>query len=294
MCINKYQEGLKKVSAPYKANLWSLYLDTLVASIDSNEELDVNNKLTNASKATLLKEAFKEASEAKCLSEKYYIKWLDLVTDSEALGILETGTSDIPQSVDLWKLRLGYTTLTETPSDVDKIFHDGIKQLQGKSLPLWYRYIRYYKLLKRNKKVQAIYQDGSKQWPEVAQVLKPQYIEWLYAIEDMKIVRQEYKRLAEQKPYCKELHITMSKLESMEIKWNFDKWIQVHELACQQLGKEDIDVWINYALFFRNFHQTEDMNAKLQSIYNRAVVTLMSILVSGFKEKYLRSVQSLS
>mgnify|MGYP005985620397 FL=1 len=86
-CFDKYKEGLSKVPPSERSSLWSMYLDCLV---DAQRE---NNGMPKIEKTDLLKSALEQASEEKYLPERYYMHWLELVTDEEALHILEKGNS---------------------------------------------------------------------------------------------------------------------------------------------------------------------------------------------------------
>lgn len=176
--------------------------------------------------------------------------------------------------------------MTDKKSKVDEVFSQGIEMLKERSLPLWFMYLRYYSLLSRDNKVESIYSEGIKQPQEISQVLKPRYIEWLAIHKKMSDARKMYNILANEKPYCKELHSTMAKLESSEINHNYEAWARVHELACKQFGEEDVDVWINHILFYLHFNKSDDVNEKVQRIYAEAEVKLSPLLQSDFKEKY--------
>lgn len=279
---------MEKVSDSCKPKLWSRYLDTLLSSIVTNEDLTPSKKLKNTFRAGLIKKAFRQASEENCLSEQYYMKWLDLAMDSEIPDILAKVSFDTPQPVHMWKSRFKDAVFNQIQDSesIDKIFYEGIKQLQSKSLPLWLEYIKYYKFHNNKNKVKSIYQDGFKQSPEISQILKPQYIQWLCFIEGIENARAQYKILVNQLPHCLQLHKTMYQMESMELKWNFIEWGQVHELACKQFGNNDIDVWIDYGVFYSEFNKTKDVHQNLQNIYNRAVSTLKANLVLSFKTRF--------
>ncbi|KAJ3634573.1 hypothetical protein MTP99_007523 [Tenebrio molitor] len=283
LCFTKYQEGLKKVSSSEKANLWLMYLDCLV------ETQRENNELPNSVKSDLLKTALEQASSEKYLTEKYYIKWLELVTDEEALNLLEKGTSALPHSIDLWKLHLRYATMTDKNLKVDEVFKRGVDMLKERSLPLWFMYLRYYGLLARDDIIDSIYRKGITQPQEISETLKPKYIEWLALSKGINDARKMYNILANEKPYCKELHATMSKLESTEIDHDYEIWAQIHELACKQFGEEDVDVWINHILFYLHFNKSDNVNEKVQRICREAENTLSPLLQSDFREKYAKA-----
>mgnify|MGYP005985358979 FL=1 len=182
-------------------------------------------------------------------------------------------------------MRLRYATMTDRKSKVDEVFKQGVEKLNETSLPLWLTYIRYCGLLSDDR-IRDIYEEGIKGPPEVSEVLKPKYIEWLAFMEGVEAARTKYNELANKQPFCKELHFTMSKLESTEFDHDYDAWARVHELACKQFGEEDVDVWINHILFYLHFHKIDNVGEKVQQICVEAERTLSPLLVSYFKEKY--------
>lgn len=195
------------------------------------------------------------------------------------------GTKNSPQSLDLWKLQLRYAIMSERNVEVDKVFKEGVEKLDKRSLPLWYMYLRYYSLMSRDDVISDTYQKATKHSPEISDNLKPRYIEWIALSKGMKEAREKYNTLAQEQPFCKELHLTMSKLESAEIDHNYETWGKVHELACKQFGEDDVDVWINHILFYLHFRKS-DVNEKVETIYREAEAKLAPLLKSEFKEKY--------
>ncbi|EEZ99856.2 U3 small nucleolar RNA-associated protein 6 homolog [Tribolium castaneum] len=285
LCFAKYEEGLKKVSPSEKASLWSVYLDCL------EEARLENNQLPDILKT--LKMALKQASDENYLPDRYYIKWVELANDKEVLHILEKGTSAFPESIDLWKLLLRYATINDMEKKVNEIFDKGTQMLKENSLPLWFMYLRYYGLLAKDDVIDSTYRKALTQPPEISQVLKPRYIEWLALQKGINDARKMYNVLANQEPFCKELHSTMSKLESMEIQHDYKVWACVHQLACKQFGREDVDVWINHILFYLHFNKTDSVNENVQRIYRDAENTLTPLLLPDFKERYEKALSEL-
>lgn len=77
LCIEKYKEGLKKVSPSKRLELWNLYIDYLV-------EMQTDDfGLSKVLKETTLREAYEQASEEGFLSEKYYLSWIQFTTEIE-------------------------------------------------------------------------------------------------------------------------------------------------------------------------------------------------------------------
>lgn len=274
-CFEKYREGLLKVTPSKKQKLWTLYLEFLFEIV--RESADVTSTL---------KMALREASQDKFLSERFYVAWLNLIRDEPnlALQVAEKGTTDFPHSVDLWNLHLYYQILRGDSEKVATVFKLGVKNLKENALPIWKAVIEYY----QNKdNLQAIYEDGVKQPQRISDVLKPHYLNWLTLTKGIEAARQVYTRLSVEKPYCKEMHRMMTEMESMQPNPNYMAWEKVHEIACQQFGKEDADVWINYISFYLHFYTKHDNpSQRINGLYNRAQQTLSTVLILEFLTKY--------
>ncbi|GJQ84176.1 hypothetical protein Trydic_g2852 [Trypoxylus dichotomus] len=278
-CIERYREGLTKVPPEEREQLWTFFLNCL---IDCRQE---HHGVAIHFKTSLLKEALEDAFKHGYLAEKHYIQWLDLVDDNGKLEILKRGVEQIPQSVELWKVYLRTQIVSDDRQGIEAVFRAGVEALQGKALPLWTGVIRYYLLSADDDTMEALYREGVRQPQEVSDVLKPEFVEWLAIAKGMRHAREEYLALARQQPYCKELHNTMSKLESTEIDFNFDAWENVHRLACEQFGKEDVDVWMNWIQYYMDFRRGSVSKAILQQIYMDAQNSLPEVLFLSFKDK---------
>ncbi|KAB0795579.1 hypothetical protein PPYR_12418 [Photinus pyralis] len=272
-CIAKYKEGLFKVTPSTKPKLWVLYLDFLI-HLHENTDFGVS---------TILKMALRDASEDKSLLERFYIVWLDLVSDELdlAIQILEKGTSEFPYSVELWNLLLHHSILKNDSEKVSQVFKLGVKRLKDKSLPLWQTVIQYYR---NEDSVSEIYEDGVAQPKEISDVLKPQYIYWLATKKGTEVARQVYARLSVNRPYCYSLHKVMSEIESKEESKNLKAWEKVHEIACSQFGKEDIDVWISRIHFY--LHHYVEQSQRVHLLYKQAQQNLPKTLVVDFLSSY--------
>lgn len=176
---------------------------------------------------------------------------------------------------------------------INEVFNIGTKALKGKALPLWCSIVRYHYLTSSEDYINSIYQDAIKQPEEISSVLKPQYMQWLVLTKGMDAARQVYLKLCVEKPYCKELHEEMSKLESTAIASNYTAWEKVHKLATEQFGEVDVDVWINYIKFYLcNNKKVQNINDCVQRIYKQAENKLPNVLMFEFIEKYKKLMES--
>lgn len=279
-CFAKYNEGLSKVSSDTKPKLWALYLDFLI-------DLQQDTACANVLKQSTLRTALNEAYADNCLLERHYVAWLKLAQDEDILEIAEKGTAAFPLSVELWELRLNSQIVRDDPEKVNFVFKLSVNNLKETALPLWRAIIRYHYVVSDNDYIQLIYRDAVKQPKEISDVLKPQYLEWLTLAKGIEATREVYNDISLQQPYCKDLHMMMSKLESIQVNYNFGAWEKVHELACEQFGKEDVDVWINYIFFYTHYYKVHDNPAeKIQWLHNQAEKNLHKTLILDFHTKY--------
>lgn len=181
--------------------------------------------------------------------------------------------------------------------EVNQIFKQAILNLKEKSAPVWLTTLRYHTLTSGNEVIDLIYKDGVEQPKEVSDILKPEYIQWLALNKGIRDARKTYNLLAQQKPYCKELHTAMFKIESLELDQDVDEMKNVLNLACEQFGNEDVDVWISYIEFYLDQHKVFedkdpcfDVNAKILAIFKTAENALKSandgLLLPDLKEKF--------
>uniref|UniRef100_A0A1Y1JV88 U3 small nucleolar RNA-associated protein 6 homolog n=1 Tax=Photinus pyralis TaxID=7054 RepID=A0A1Y1JV88_PHOPY len=281
-CFAKYLEGLSKVSQVTKPKLWALYLDFLI-------DLQQDTASANVLKQSTLKAALHSAYSEDCLLERHYIAWVTFAQDEDALEIAEKGTDAFPHSVELWELRLCKQILKGDTGKVNLVFKLSIINLKEKSLPLWQKIISYHLIMSHDDYIHLIYRDAVKQAKEISDDLKPKYIEWLALAKGMKVTRDVYNELAIQEPYCKDLHAMMSKMESVQLKYNFKAWEKVHERACEQFGAEDVDVWIDYIVFYTDYYKVHENPAeRIQWIHSEAEKKLHKSLILDFNRKYAK------
>ncbi|XP_044744333.1 U3 small nucleolar RNA-associated protein 6 homolog [Coccinella septempunctata] len=278
-CIDKYEQGLLLVAEDRKKKLWSNYLETL---IEIQEE---NVQTQSIDREGLLKTALQQAHRDKCLEEYHYNIWVEMMPDDEARKTLEEATSIFPQSEELWKMQLRYAIKTDSVNDVNVTFKLGVLALQERALTLWLMLLRFHLLISENDKMRVIFEDGVRQPPEISDVLKPKYIEWIAFHEGIDVARARYSTLALERPYCKELHLLMGKLEFSQMNIDHDSWQKVHELACAQFGEEDVDVWINYIKFIL-FRKPNDLQNQITRICQESKNKLPPLLWQQVNEIY--------
>ena len=185
----------------------------------------------------------------------------------------------------MWKLYLYYQILNDDLGAINDTFYSGLKQLKTNSLPLWTMMLRYHLLTSDNSVVDSLYQEAVTQPKEISDHMKPRYIEWLNFTYNIRKARASYLKLAEEKPYCKQLHLAMAQLESTQLEPNFKCWEMVLRITCDQFGTEDVEAWLNYVRFFYT-NQQLSVTESVRKIYEEATSKLPDLLKMDFEERY--------
>ncbi|PNF31407.1 U3 small nucleolar RNA-associated protein 6-like protein [Cryptotermes secundus] len=277
-CCGVYVAVLKQLPTE---KMWSLYLDML---------LELNQDLTYLPrfKKNLLRVAFQDAHSAGCMQEKYYLLWVDMLKSQKKFkkleDVLRKATERIRSSVQLWQARLSYHLSRDEDRLGQAVFQDATVHLGCDSkaaLPLWELMLQYYQT-KDMHKVEQIFQDGVVQGPAISLNLKPMYIEWLVLAKGIVAARKVYESLSIQPPLCLELHTRMAALESTQPDMNPKHVRKCCEMACNQFGKSNTDVWMEYIKF-----EQERGNAKrVSEIYMRAVKSLDPVYSDSFVTEF--------
>ncbi|XP_074042828.1 U3 small nucleolar RNA-associated protein 6 homolog [Leptinotarsa decemlineata] len=288
-CFEKYKEGLSKISLEKKSVLWTLYLDCLI-------DLQQENRIANNLIKTALLTALEDANADSALNERYFVVWVKLLNEEmDILRVIDKGLRALPDSVELWKLKLKYAVIKDNVSKFNETFKMAVLNLKEKSAPLWMMALRYHTLSSKNQIIERIYKDGVRQPEEVSQIMKPEYIQWLALNKGIKEARKQYSLLAVEEPYCKELHATMAKIESAEIDLDVKELETVLLLSCKQFGSEDADVWISLIRCYLEYHkmweeldQNFNVNEKVLQIKQDAEYQLShsALLLADFRGKY--------
>ncbi|XP_067003125.1 U3 small nucleolar RNA-associated protein 6 homolog [Anabrus simplex] len=286
---NPLKERIRRCCAVYTAavkqlpteRMWTLYLDTL---------FELNQDLSHLPtfKKKLLRAAFQGAHSAGLMIEKYYLHWVDILEKSKKykkLGaVLRVATERIPSSVELWQVRLRFhLSKNEERAGID-VFQAAIARLGSENaatLPLW-KMLLLYCQTKSSHKVEQVFRDGLQQGPAVSAPLKPMFLEWLVIMKGIVAARKVYETLSIQPPYCLELHNKMAALECMQPDINVKQIRKCYEVACEQFGKNNTDVWMEYV----KFEQKRGDPKNVSEIYWRALKNLdpmhTDIFVSEF------------
>lgn len=175
-CNEVYQTGVKRLKS---IQMWSLYINCLI---------EINQDLTTLPnyKRKLLKNAFLQAHQSKKLQEKYYLNWIDVLKgdkNDETLNeklyqVMMFGTEAIPDSVELWRLKLKHLINSGKDELIDGEFYKAIKSLGVNSLTIWQIKLLYYQA-KFPGRVEDVFQAGIKENEEISKAMRVPYIEWL-------------------------------------------------------------------------------------------------------------------
>ncbi|XP_046403619.1 U3 small nucleolar RNA-associated protein 6 homolog isoform X2 [Ischnura elegans] len=226
--------------------------------------------------------------------------------------ILAAATERLPQSVELWMSRLrhhmthggsgGEATASKateskenTAMDVDNpnasqpsssgppaktpmtevVFTQASSQLGDipDAVIIWKFMLHYTQARGNTDRVESLFQDALNRGPAIASALKPLYIEWLVLSKGIAAARKVYDQISVQPPLCLEMHTKMAYLEGLQPVVNLKHARKCFELACDQFGKSNTDVWMEYVKFEMHKGSPENITA----IYWRAKKTLDSL-----------------
>lgn len=89
------------------------------------------------------------------------------------------GLAAVPDSVELWKLRLKYAILEDDVNEFNALVKRATAILKNNSLPLFTMALRYHTLNSPDHVIEQVYKDIINTPQEVSDVFKSDYIEWL-------------------------------------------------------------------------------------------------------------------
>ncbi|VEN40546.1 unnamed protein product [Callosobruchus maculatus] len=290
--LEKFEEGIEvmKQKNPDKVPvLWGICLDWLVDEFRQQP-------LLNIVRQSDVLDMFEKASKSTALEEKYYVIWAQLEDDqTKVLQVIEKGLEANPASLSLWRLRLKYFGMQNNTKEFNECFSKAVFHVQSKSAPLWVAAIGYHTLNSTEDVVEAIFKKAVASPKEISDIFKPEYIEWLTLHKGINEARQTYLELAKKKPYCKELHNAMAKIEEIEMQPDVVKLENIYKLACEQFGHEDCDVWITLVEFYYK-HRIAlmecdpkfDLTEPVYAVHQEAKKKLgdQSFLWANFQEKF--------
>lgn len=285
LCLAVYKSAVKVLPTQ---KMWEKFLDTLI-------EISRDEKRKNSIEKKTIEEFIEEGFNGDFLKERHFIFWLEgLKNDhdnkkdpkNDNFGkyeeILKKSTEKIPQSVELWLVRLNHYCALDNESEVRTIFELATRSLGPAALQIYRSLIKYYQL-KTGPTVfdrqRSIFEQGiASSYLEISLPLRPQYVEWLSTQRNLKFARTEYEKMAQSPPFCLELHKKMIELELSRFNPSIPIVRNIFKRACQQFGKEKVEIWIDFIKFERNHGDAGNVS----SIYNQAKNSLNENLVSVF------------
>lgn len=280
-CVETYQNGLQKIPCE---ELCSLYIDTILA---------LNDDMTNepSLKRKSLGNAFKTGHDLGLMSSNHYLLYLKLLieagNDQETFiqNVFEKSLIQHPNCTELWELRILYATRYESDLIVKSIFDKAISKVNpDRALPLWRALFNYYATQPNNNQaLEEFFQKAvNSEQSVISSNFKPDYIEWICLIQNLSSARQTYKQLTLNSTPCLELHKKMAHIEMSQLKVEKIQARQCFEYAVQFFGKTNIQIWLEYICFERDYG-----DAKLVgNIYERARNVLTADLVTQFIEQH--------
>ncbi|XP_046992575.1 U3 small nucleolar RNA-associated protein 6 homolog [Schistocerca americana] len=266
-CVAVYDAAVKQLPTE---RMWSLYIETM-------QELAQEATPLPTFKRKMLRNAYQGAHSAGRMQTKYYLMWVDMLQSAGKLkklcGVLRVATERLPLSAELWHLRLRLHLARNEEDQAIAVFRDAVSHLgtrEAAALPLWKVLLQYYQT-KSMARVEEVFQNAvSQQDSPVAVALKPLYLEWLVLVKGIVAARKMYEKLSVQPPLCLEMHSKMAALECRVPEVNFKHVRRCYELACEQFGKNNTDVWMDYVKFEQKLGEAKNVS----EIYWRALKNL--------------------
>ncbi|XP_017768818.1 PREDICTED: uncharacterized protein LOC108556969 [Nicrophorus vespilloides] len=273
--ITNYKEGLEKLESEEKAKLWNYYLNSLHGLCKKKDNLEIIKPV--------MVNAFKEASNENVCTESHYINWLNISTDVEGKEILEMGTKKLPNSVDLWLLRLRFCILSKDDKmKVVNVFESGVEALKSDSFKLWLTMSDYYPANCDEVETEDFFRGAIKEFPVV---FKVKYIEWLAQFKTIDECREAYRQMKD-KPYSKELFLAICNIEMKQSDGNYVEWEKVYAIACAEFGKNNIDIWLNYIRFYMFHNKVSNAKECIFKVMEDAKKNLNDDLYTEFKRQF--------
>lgn len=144
LCVKIYNTA---ASIMKTQSMWSLYIDAMI-------ELNNNKSTQQSLKQKCLLAAYEGADEARCLSERQYLQYIELLKSlpddeygQQLCNVLGSATGKYCDSIELWKLYLKYFMRKDDENKVYDIFAIASKTIGSGSLPLW-ELLKQYFLIK--------------------------------------------------------------------------------------------------------------------------------------------------
>ncbi|KAL1451869.1 hypothetical protein WDU94_006205 [Cyamophila willieti] len=228
--------------------MWSLALDFLNESIGTSIEDKMKMCYLNMAG---------EAHEKKKLGVSHYMKWMKILDSDELCQQLSSIQSHVLKdrrlaaSPEIWQHVLKFM-ISKNESDAkiyDLFIKKGCIALKDKGLPLFLDVIAHFMPHKKDL-INKVYQIGinMSECPTLCSTLRVKYLEHFVLSEDCEGARKFYNEYSVRKPFSRELHQTMYKVEwsSGKITESNKKFMdQIVLLACIQFGESNVDVWID-------------------------------------------------
>lgn len=282
-CVEIYEKGLEQIPS---TKMCSLYIEAML-SLNTDMTTEANAKRKS------LGNAFKLGHESGLMSPEHYLTYLKLLLEAKESkdefieSIFQKSLDLYPNSPDLWVLRLKYVIRTDDEVTIQRIFESAIRVLDNdKELPVWETMYLYcaVQMMNNDKYFEDFFQKAiTSKNSLVSSHFKPEYIEWICLTKNLQTARQTYKYLTLNTVPCLELHRKMAQLETFQMVVNKVAARECHEFAVQFFGAGDVDTWIDYVVFERDYGDSRLMG----NIYERAKQQLKSeILVAQFIEKH--------
>lgn len=278
-CNKVYQTAVKKIKTE---DMWSLYIECL---LEINQDLQL---LPNF-KRKLLKTALMQAHKAKKLREKYYLHWIDMMSDKDNENEKKKMNDVLNEAIDiishssgsLWHARISYLLQSGQEKEVDALLPKATEILKEKALPLWKMRILHAQI-RSSEDAERSFRAALKADSLIAVDIKPVWLEWLVLTKGIHAAREAYEQLCLQPPNSLEFHKKMAALEYVQPEPSIKHARRPYLAATQFFGANNTSVWIDLIKFEMKHGEPE----RVGKVYARAVKTLDNSLTNTFMMEY--------
>lgn len=146
--------------------------------------------------------------------------------------------------------------------DIRDVFEKGVS-LNETAKSLWMIYIKYIILHYDDEYIEHVYKRAMQLHADI----KPHYLQWLHAAKGIEETRRQYDALVTERPFNKEFHREMLKLETVQLRSDIERWELVYKCAIEQFPS-DRHMRYNYLKFLKHTKNCDDVKEEYEKALN--------------------------
>ncbi|XP_059484822.1 U3 small nucleolar RNA-associated protein 6 homolog isoform X2 [Neocloeon triangulifer] len=262
---------------------WSQFIEILLDLLEKAEADDKINGYPNLLHR-LLKETLDDAHIRAKLPSAYYSYYIEYLGDDEDKieEVLQVATDRHPKDLDLWMARLKLSFVQNSKDKSKKIFECGIKELNesDEELELWLLMTEHF--ADDESLLEKLFRKSSSGKSKSVSKIKIMHLNFIFERKGLLACRSLYSTLSIVPPFSIDLHKKMVEIELQQEKVDVKSARKCYELACDQFGGNDSDIWMD----FINFELKFGSKTLIAGLYMRASKTLAKSESEIFIQKY--------